>query len=81
MIDERTTERARAARNILENPDFTYLMAEIEKDIFDAFKQVKMGDTETLNNIHTVAHGHQLLKNKIAKYLETYRFEQTETTE
>ncbi|MEB2843802.1 hypothetical protein [Endobacterium cereale] len=68
-------DRAAAARRLTENEDFRTIVCLIEADIFEAFRNVDIGDTEALERTHQLSHGFKLLNQRIAKYIEIAKFE------
>lgn len=68
-------DRAAAARRLAENEDFRTIVSLIEADIFEAFRNVNIGDTEALEKTHQLSHGFKLLNQRIAKYVEVAKFE------
>lgn len=63
-------DRANAAKRLQSNPDYIEIMAAIEADIFASFRSVKIGDSETLNDIHSMSHGLKLVTDRLSKYIE-----------
>jgi hypothetical protein len=68
-------DKANAANRLKENEDFKLIVSAIEADIFDAFKNVTIGDAEALKTVHELSHGFKLLNLRIAKYVELAVFE------
>ncbi|RVK19427.1 hypothetical protein CN165_12730 [Sinorhizobium medicae] len=75
MKDIKILDKAQAAKRLQENPDFRLIMDCIESDIFTTFKNVNIGETEKLENVHALSHGYKLVNNQIAKYIELALFE------
>ncbi|AYD01734.1 hypothetical protein [Neorhizobium sp. NCHU2750] len=71
MIDQAILDRSNAAKRLLNNPDFQLIAAAIEADILANFRAVKIGDTETLANVHALSHGFKLLNDRMSKYIES----------
>ncbi|WP_313199926.1 hypothetical protein [Rhizobium sp.] len=74
MIDQKIIDRSNAAKRLLSNPDFRLIADSIEADILASFRAVKIGDSETLTNVHSLSHGFKLLNDRIAKYIETANY-------
>ncbi|KQY14423.1 hypothetical protein [Rhizobium sp. Root482] len=68
-------DKANAAIRLKENEDFKLIMKCVEADIFDAFKNVKLGDSEALKTVHDLSHGFKLLGLRVDKYIELAVFE------
>ncbi|TWF46315.1 hypothetical protein [Neorhizobium alkalisoli] len=68
-------DKANAARRLQENEDFKMMMEAIEADIFEAFRNTKLGATEELNNTHALSHGFKLIQQRLEKYKELAIFE------
>lgn len=68
-------DKANAARRLKDNPDFKFMMESIEADIFEAFKNTKLGATEELHNTHALSHGFKLINQRLDKYIEFAIFE------
>lgn len=75
MIDQAILDRSNAAKRLLNNPDFQLIAAAIEADILANFRAVKIGDTETLANVHALSHGLSLVNQRITKYQEIAAYE------
>lgn len=75
MIDQAIIDRSNAAKRLLSNPDFQLIAAAIEADILANFRAVKIGDTETLSNVHSLSHGFKLLNDRLSKYIEQASYE------
>ncbi|MCK3776210.1 hypothetical protein MZK49_05635 [Ensifer sesbaniae] len=68
-------DKANAAKRLQENDDFRLIMECIEDDVFSAFQSVKIGDAETLANVHMMSHGVKCVNDRISKYIELAIFE------
>lgn len=68
-------DKANASQRLQESEDYKLLMACIEADIFNSFQTVKVGDEETLKNVHTLSLGFNLFKNQLAKYVQLANYE------
>lgn len=66
----KTIDRANAARRLKENTDFVEIIACIEADIFESFRNVQLNDQDGLAKIHQLSHGFKLLNQRINKYIE-----------
>lgn len=67
---------ANAAIRLKDNDDFKDIMRLIEADIFEAFKNTKIGEVDELQNVHQLSHGFKLINQRIDKYIEIASFEQ-----
>lgn len=81
MIDQKIFDRANAANRLLNDPDFQFIMSEIEADIFSTFRAVNLGDEDTMNAVHQLSHGLKLVGNKLDKYIQTALFEASKREE
>jgi UTP-glucose-1-phosphate uridylyltransferase len=72
-------DKANAARRLQENPDFKIMMEAIEADIFEAFRNTKLGNADELQNTHALSHGFKLINQRLDKYQELAIFEISKT--
>ncbi|WP_276118293.1 hypothetical protein [Pararhizobium qamdonense] len=68
-------DKANAAIRLKDNEDYKLILSAVEADIFEAFKNVTIGDAEALKTVHELAHGFKLLKLRVDKYVELAVFE------
>lgn len=68
-------DKANAAKRLEESDDYKLMMEAIEADIFRSFQNVKVGDDETLKQVHTLSLGFNLVRHQLAKYISTAEFE------
>ena len=68
-------DRANAAKRLQNNPDYIDIMKAIESDIFASFRSVKIGDSETLNDVHSMSHGLKLVTDRLSKYIQLANYE------
>lgn len=68
-------DRANAAKRLKESADFIDIMKCIEEDVFRQFQTAKVGDAETVANIHAMSHGIRQINASINKYIELALFE------
>jgi len=66
----KTIDRANAARRLQDNEDFKEIVACIEADIFESFRNISIGDNEALAKAHQLSHGLKLMIQRINKYQE-----------
>lgn len=68
-------DKAQAAERLQESEDFKAVIASVEADIFQSFKNVKVGDDEALKQVHTLSLGFNLFRNQLAKYVQLASYE------
>jgi hypothetical protein len=68
-------DKANAARRLKDNPDFKDMMSSIEAEIFEAFRNTKLGSTDELQNVHALSHGFKLINQRLDKYIELANFQ------
>jgi hypothetical protein len=68
-------DRANAAKRLKESDDFKAIMNCLEEDVFRQFRTAKVGDAETIANIHAISHGLTQITKSIEKFIEIAIFE------
>jgi hypothetical protein len=68
-------DRANAAKRLKDSDDFKAIMNCLEEDVFRQFRSTKVGDAETIANIHAISHGLSQINKSPEKYIEVAIFE------